>query len=103
MRPPGAAATMGPMPTRPPRVTRRKGLLVGIRVEAKPDGRQRVSRGDDFVAVGGSQEGHEHLRETVAEVSDEAKRRGRSTAAMGAEEFREVVRRALERTGPPPA
>jgi hypothetical protein len=90
------------MPARSPKVVRRKGVIVGVRVDRKPDGHTRVSRGDDFVALGGSKEGHEHLRDTVAYISDEAKRRGRPAADMGREEFREVVERAVEKAGPPP-
>ncbi len=88
-----------------PKIRRRKsgkkGLLVGIRVD-KGDGHVRVSRGGDFVAVGGSKEAHEHLRETVAEVSDEVKRRGRDLAEVPQEEFREILERAIEKTGPAP-
>ena len=89
------------MDTRRPRIRRKKGLLVGVRVE-KGDGHSRVSRGLDFVALGGSREGHEHLRETVAAISDEVKRRGRSMGEVRREEFREIVARAVERVGPAP-
>jgi hypothetical protein len=84
-----------------PKVRRKKGLLVGVRT-GKGDGHTRVSRGKDFVAVGGTKEAHEHLRETVAEISQEAKRRGRDLAEVRKEEFREIVERAIEKTGPAP-
>ena len=89
------------METRRPKIRRKKGLLVGIRVE-KGDGHSRVSRGKDFVALGGSKEGHEHLRETVAEISDEVKRRGRHMGEVRPEEFREILQRAVEKVGPAP-
>ena len=92
---------MQPMESRKPRIRRKKGLLLGVRIE-KGDGHERVSRGGDFVAVGGSREGHEHLRETVAEISDEVRRRGRSMGEVRPEEFREILARAVEKVGPAP-
>ena len=89
------------MDTRRPRIRRKKGLLIGVRVE-KGDGHERVSRGKDFVALGGSKEGHDHLRETVAEISDEVKRRGRAMGEVRPEEFREILARAVDKVGPAP-
>ena len=89
------------MDTRRPKIRRKKGLLIGVRVE-KGDGHGRVSRGKDFDALGGSKEGHDHLRETVAEISDEVKRRGRAMGEVRPEEFREILQRAVEKVGPAP-
>lgn len=89
------------MPAKKPGIRRRRGFLVGVRVDGE-EGQSRVSKGEDFLALGGTKEGHEHLRETVAEISDEVKRRGRSLAEVRREEFREILVRALERTGPAP-
>ena len=83
-----------------PKVRKKRGLLVGVRTGG--DGHTRVSRGEDFVAVGGTKDGHEHLRETVAEIKREVDRRGRRLAEVRREEFREIVSRAIERTGPAP-
>jgi len=93
---------MGSVKKPRPKVRAKKGLLVGVRSGGE-DGHTRVSRGKDFVAVGGSKEGHEHLRETVAEIRREVDRRGRRLVEVRREEFREIVTRALERTGPAPA
>lgn len=84
------------------KVRGKKGLLVGVRTD-KGDGHTRVSRGEDFMAVGGTKDAHEHLRETVAEISQEAKRRGRDLGEVRKEEFREIVARAIEKTGPAPS
>jgi hypothetical protein len=92
---------MDVMPARPPQIRRKEGLLVGVRVD-RGDGHSRVSKGKDFVAVGGTKEAHEHLRETVAEISDEVRRRGRSIGEVRREEFREILARAIEKVGPAP-
>ena len=92
---------MASMPKPVPSIRRRKGLLVGVRT-GKGDGHTRVSRGPDFVALGGDREGHEHLRETVAEIRSEVGRRGRELGEVRPEEFREILHRALEKTGPAP-
>ena len=89
------------MPARKTKVRRKKGLLVGLRLD-KGDGHERVSRGKDFVALGGTKEAHEHLRETVAEISDEVKRRGREMGEVRKEEFREILAIVVEKVGPAP-
>jgi hypothetical protein len=83
------------------KIEAKKGILVGVRID-RGDGHERVSRGDDFVAVGGTKEGHEHLRETVAEISDEVKRRKRNLAEVRREELKEIVARAIDKVGPAP-
>lgn len=89
------------MPARKTTVRRKKGLLVGVRLD-RGDGHSRVSRGKDFVALGGTKEAHEHLRETVAEISDEVKRRGRVVGEVRREEFREILAVVVQRVGPAP-
>lgn len=89
------------MPVRKTTVRRKEGLLVGVRLD-KGDGHSRVSRGKDFVALGGTKEAHEHLRETVARISDEVKRRGRAMGDVRREEFREILAVVTEKVGPAP-
>jgi hypothetical protein len=90
------------MPARKAKVRRKKGLLVGVRLD-RGDGHSRVSRGKDFVALGGTKEAHEHLRETVAEISDEVKRRGREMGEVRKEEFREILALVVDKVGPAPS
>jgi hypothetical protein len=85
-----------------PEVRRKSGFLIGVRTD-RGDGHTRVSRGKDFVALGGTKDAHDHLRDTVAEISREVRRRGRDLAEVRAEEFREILARALDRTGPAPS
>ncbi len=89
------------MPAREPRIRRKKGYLVGVRID-QGDGHRRVSRGKDFVALGGTKEGHEHLRETVSEVSAEVKRRGKDLAEVPGEEFREILDKVRRNVGDAP-
>ena len=90
------------MPARKVKVRRKKGLLVGVRLD-RGDGHSRVSRGEDFVAFGGTGEAHEHLRETVAEISDEVKRRGHEMGEVRKQEFHEILAIVVEKVGPAPA
>ena len=89
------------MPACTTKVRRKKGLLVGVRLD-RGDGHSRVSRGKDFVALGGTKEAHEHLRETVAGISDEVKRRGREMGEVRREEFREILAVVADKVGPAP-
>ncbi|MHC4821553.1 MAG: hypothetical protein ACYTDX_07545 [Planctomycetota bacterium] len=76
-------------------------FLLGVRLD-KGDGHRRVSRGKGFVAMGGTKDGHDHLRETVAEISDEVKRRGREMSDVEKEEFEEILDKVSGKLGPAP-
>jgi hypothetical protein len=60
------------------------------------DGHKRVTRSDNFVLVGGSEETHERMQDTAIRFDDELKQRGKSLRETSAKEVLELLARALE-------
>ncbi len=54
----------------------RQSALLGIGFDAT-DGHKRLTRGKNFVLVGGSEETHSVMQETVVKVTEQLDRRGR--------------------------
>jgi len=71
----------------------RQALLVGIGLDNK-DGHVRVTRGDEFVLLGGSQGTHEEMQETATRLTAELSRRGKRMADVTREELVEIVNEA---------
>jgi hypothetical protein len=69
-------------------------LLLGVGLDGD-DGHKRVTRGRDFVLVGGSQETHEALQERAIKVNEELDRRGMRLADVTSrDQMRDIVERA---------
>lgn len=56
-------------------MTRRHILGLGLDNE---DGHKRITRADSFSVLGGSQETHERMTETLVKTTEELKRKGRT-------------------------
>jgi len=57
------------------------------------DQHKRITRGEGFSLVGGSEETHERMTETVIKTSEDRSRKGRSTADARPEELAELLRK----------
>jgi len=57
------------------------------------DQHKRITRGEGFSLVGGSEETHERMTETVIKTSEDLSRKGRSIADAGPEELAELLRK----------
>jgi hypothetical protein len=68
---------------------RTKGALVGLAFDAQ-DGHKRLTRGENFVLCGGSQETHELMQETAVKVNEHLERRGRRMSDLTVGELREI-------------
>jgi hypothetical protein len=82
-----------PTPSRPasPPVT---GLL-GLGLDGR-DGHRRVTSGDDFLLVGGSEETHERMQDVVLRMRAKLKGSGRSFGDLSRGEFEDLARKSLE-------
>jgi len=67
--------------------------LMGIGLDSK-DGHKRVTKGDNFYLVGGSEETHEHMVETAVKVNEKLAQKGKSLSEVSKEEFTDIVREA---------
>jgi hypothetical protein len=60
------------------------------------DGHTRLTRGDNFVLYGGSQETHGRMQETAVKVNEELGRRGKRLEDCSPREFFDIVHKAAE-------
>jgi hypothetical protein len=68
--------------------------LLGLGFDAR-DGHRRVTRGEDFLLVGGSEGTHEKMQDVVLRMQDRLKRQGRAFGDLSHEEFEDLARDSL--------
>ena len=83
------------MPTRPtpaPRPKEEKPILglLGVGLDNE-DGHSRVTTGDDFALVGGSQETHERMQGLVIRMNEKLKSKGKRLKDLTRDEFEELA------------
>ena len=66
--------------------------LLGLGLDST-DQHKRITRGEGFSLVGGSEETHERMTETVIKTSEDLSRKGRSIADARPEELAELLRK----------
>lgn len=64
-------------------------VLLGLAFDGD-DGHKRLTRSQDFVLAGGSEETHGMLRETVIRVTEKLDNRGKSLRDVSPEELRDT-------------
>ena len=78
-------------------MTRRKrtppDCLLGVGLDNK-DGHKRLTTGEQFVLVGGSQETHERMTETVVKTFEELKRRDRRLDDVEPKELDDIMKKS---------
>ena len=77
-------------PKRPPRAA-----LLGIGLD-NTDGHRRITRGDNFCLVGGSEETHERMTETTVKFNEKLARKGKELGELSREEFVDLMREAAD-------
>jgi hypothetical protein len=70
--------------------------LLGVGLDGK-DGHKRITRGEKFLLVGGSEETHERMTETVVKTFEELKQRGKPLEAVESQELGEIIERSRPR------
>jgi hypothetical protein len=66
-----------------------KKTLVGLACDAE-DGQTRLTRGENFVLLGGSSETHEVMQETAVKINEHLERRGRRLEDASINELRDI-------------
>lgn len=74
-------------------MTKGKAGLIGVGLD-NDDGHKRVTTGDQFALVGGSQETHERMTETAIKTFEELKRRDRHLETVDPKELAEIIQRS---------
>jgi hypothetical protein len=73
---------------------RRQAGLLGVGLD-NDDGHKRVTTGEQFALVGGSQETHEKMTETVVKTFEELKRRDKRLESVDPRELAEIVNKSV--------
>ncbi len=65
-------------------------MMMGIGFDNK-DGHKRITKGENFVLVGGSEETHERMTETAIKVNEKLSSKGKTLDSISREEFFDIV------------
>ena len=68
-------------------------MMLGVGLDGQ-DGHKRVTRGDNFCLVGGSEETHEAMTETAVKINEKLARKGKHLSEISREEFADMLREA---------
>jgi len=69
--------------------------LLGVGLDGT-DGHHRITRTEDFLLVGGSEETHERMQETAIKFEEGLERRGKTLADVEVAEVIDLIREANE-------
>jgi len=79
---------------------KRKAILLGVGFDS--DGHKRVTRGDNFALVGGTEETHERMTETAIKINEKLKSRGKQLEQVSHDEFNDIAHEVgLKKLKPP--
>ena len=69
------------------------GGIIGVGLDNE-DGHKRITTGEKFVLLGGSQETHERMTETMVKTFEELKRRDKQLESVDPRELGEIILKA---------
>ena len=72
--------------------------LIGLGFDNE-DGHKRITKGDEFLLVGGSEETHERLQDVAIHVTEALKTKGKRLQDAGVEEMVDLIQDAMGRHG----
>ncbi|MEN6458424.1 MAG: hypothetical protein ABFC63_05795 [Thermoguttaceae bacterium] len=78
---------------------KKSAALLGMAFD-NDDGHTRLTRGENYVLVGGSQDTHGFMQETAAKVNERLDQRGKRLEDVSAREFHEICRDVIETIRP---
>lgn len=70
--------------------------LLGVGLDIQ-DEHKRVTKGEEFLLVGGSEETHERMQDIAIHVTESLKNKGKRLQDACAEEVIELMQKAMER------
>lgn len=76
--------------TRPAKNKDKKSMLMGLGLD-NDDGHKRMTKGDNFVLMGGSEETHERMTEKVVKFNERLNRRGKTLDEICPDEFIDLM------------
>ena len=67
-----------------------KAVMLGLGLDNK-DGHTRVTKGDNFCLMGGSEETHDRMTETAIKVNEKLQAKGKRLEEVSANEFTDIL------------
>ena len=68
---------------------KRKAALFGVGLDS--DGHKRITTGENFALVGGTEETHERMTEKAIKINEKLKARGKQLEEVSREEFDDIA------------
>ena len=85
----------------PGKKKKRKAVILGLGLDS--DGHKRITTGDNFALVGGTEETHERMTEKAIKINEKLKARGKHLEEVSREEFEDIAQEVgLKRQKPRP-
>ncbi|MGD9128099.1 MAG: hypothetical protein PVH19_12040 [Planctomycetia bacterium] len=75
--------------------------LLGVGFDAN-DGQVRLTRGENYALVGGSEHTHTVMQETAVKINEHTKRTGKRLKDVSGNELRDICEKVRDELGPPP-
>lgn len=73
----------------PPQKKKRKAVILGVGLDS--DGHKRITTGNNFALVGGTEETHERMTEKAIKINEKLKERGKRLEEVTREEFDDIA------------
>ncbi len=72
-----------------PKKRKRKAVILGVGLDT--DGHKRITTGDNFALVGGTEETHERMTENAIKINEKLKERGKLLEEVSRDEFDDIA------------
>ena len=72
-----------------PKKKKRKAMILGVGLDS--DGHKRITTGDNFALVGGTEETHEQMTEKAIKINEKLQERGKQLEEVSREEFDDIA------------
>jgi len=76
--------------------SKKKAALLGLGLDAK-DGHKRITQGEKFAILGGSEETHDRMTEILVKTCEDLKRKGRELEEAEPKEVAELIHKNTPR------
>ena len=70
-------------------------MMLGVGLDNQ-DGQKRITKGENFVLVGGSEETHERMTETAIRVNEKLSARGKTLDTVERDEYIDIISECSE-------
>lgn len=74
---------------------KKRAAMLGLGLD-NDDGHTRLTRGENFTLLGGSEETHARMQETAIKINEQLDKRGQKLEDVTSSEFREIYHKVVE-------